>query len=937
MTASTNRTGADGASAPVPFSYAQAAKGLSNNATSNPAKQPSGTSTPAKDDATNSTAIPLASVPSWADDAEQLESRDEKRDTRPQKVQVPSKQGPQDTAATFAVTSPSSGAPSSITAKDDDVSSVQNASSESTSNWENKSQASTSVDKISESGKSSEKAKAKSSEKGPIKPLQEAPVPAVNPWARRADELKAKAAQKIAAPKVNTSVAPASANAAQSPLSPTKKAAKGISHSEGQDAKEKGVSGDFRPKGRDDERASSGRKESKAELDSDKARKGYKSRPADKEPRAAASVLPLPPDRDQESWPTPDIAVDEERRKAQSKSDKTDVERKEPSSSRPHGKQEWVPVPYTPTVVFNTPLPSTMSSRRGGRGGGRGGSQANGRNGNMPGSSGSVEKDASAPQTNGDVGKRGRSDVSSGRDSFAKEARAVSVGSSGVNESRSTVQGEEKPGKTMSGTEADGRRRVSVPAEAGSGSQSASQNNTFPRQYGQRPNKGRRGDVTHQGEKRKEGEGTGQGRDASHDRRTSTANHAELADEGERRSSHPHAAQNGQSRLASNERRQYGSFSGRDRARGAGRGPRGAPFQNPAGHQFANGHANNMHGSSTFAMRSPTTFHPDQNAYFSAGSQQNRSYRGGHRSQSVAGDGIYGRAPAYPAGAQQIPPIQTFMSGVYDYQMMSPMSAVPYSPYGYDSLITLVTTQVEYYFSVDNLCKDMFLRKHMDSQGYVFLSVIADFNRVKQLTTDMELLKFVCYNAPSIDFRVGVDGRERVRRREGWQQWVLSMSERDPSAQNDGSELQSPPVLHMNGFDPAPYPGYSTSSTVANGFPAGNNPETRLQQADSTQNGALDGQAPNGINGFVGVNGHYEMSTKAVSGDPDSFPDAQVETLSVIAHIRGQPQVPDPPLSASGTRSNGSFDSNNDLQDGLEETRHQQFALKVDGVSTERG
>lgn len=231
----------------------------------------------------------------------------------------------------------------------------------------------------------------------------------------------------------------------------------------------------------------------------------------------------------------------------------------------------------------------------------------------------------------------------------------------------------------------------------------------------------------------------------------------------------------------------------------------------------------------------------------------------------------------------------------------------------------------------------MFLRKHMDSQGFVFLSVIADFNRVKQLTTDIELLKYVCYNAPSIDFRVGVDGRERIRRREGWEQWVLSMSERDPSAQNDGSDFQSPPVLHPNGFDPAHYPGYPTSPTGVNGNPASNNPETPIQQTDSTQNGILNGQAPNGINGFVGPNGHHEMSTKAVSGEPDSFPDAQVETLSVIVRMQGQPQVPDSPLSASGTRSNGSLDSNNDLLDDLEEADDRQSTLKVNSISVEQG
>ena len=60
-----------------------------------------------------------------------------------------------------------------------------------------------------------------------------------------------------------------------------------------------------------------------------------------------------------------------------------------------------------------------------------------------------------------------------------------------------------------------------------------------------------------------------------------------------------------------------------------------------------------------------------------------------------------------------------------------PYDAGMYSqpPFNYfeTNILTLVQTQIEYYFSIDNLCKDMFLRKHMDSQGLVFLNTIAQF------------------------------------------------------------------------------------------------------------------------------------------------------------------------------------------------------------------
>ncbi|ONM29932.1 La-related protein 1C [Zea mays] len=37
--------------------------------------------------------------------------------------------------------------------------------------------------------------------------------------------------------------------------------------------------------------------------------------------------------------------------------------------------------------------------------------------------------------------------------------------------------------------------------------------------------------------------------------------------------------------------------------------------------------------------------------------------------------------------------------------------------------------QIEYYFSDDNLCKDLYLRQHMDGQGWVPLPLIAGFRQ----------------------------------------------------------------------------------------------------------------------------------------------------------------------------------------------------------------
>jgi la-related protein 1 len=111
------------------------------------------------------------------------------------------------------------------------------------------------------------------------------------------------------------------------------------------------------------------------------------------------------------------------------------------------------------------------------------------------------------------------------------------------------------------------------------------------------------------------------------------------------------------------------------------------------------------------------------------------------------------------------------------------MASMPWTP----TLCSLLTYPSEYYFSLENLIKDMYLRKQMDSQGFVFFSVIAGFNRIKQLTTDHNLIKLVCYQSRNIVFRIGNDGQERLRPVENWEQWVLPMGQRDKLAQNDGS------------------------------------------------------------------------------------------------------------------------------------------------------
>ena len=57
-----------------------------------------------------------------------------------------------------------------------------------------------------------------------------------------------------------------------------------------------------------------------------------------------------------------------------------------------------------------------------------------------------------------------------------------------------------------------------------------------------------------------------------------------------------------------------------------------------------------------------------------------------------------------------------------------------------NQVIEYVRRQIEYYFSEENLLTDIFLRRKMDANGFIALSVIASFNRVIALSQDPTLI-----------------------------------------------------------------------------------------------------------------------------------------------------------------------------------------------------
>eukprot|EP01018_Ginkgo_biloba_P038086 Gb_28833 [translate_table: standard] len=104
-------------------------------------------------------------------------------------------------------------------------------------------------------------------------------------------------------------------------------------------------------------------------------------------------------------------------------------------------------------------------------------------------------------------------------------------------------------------------------------------------------------------------------------------------------------------------------------------------------------------------------------------------------------------------------------------------------------LRSMLIKQIEYYFSVENLCKDFYLRSIMDEHGWVPISIIANFNRVRTMTTDVAFILDALRNSNVVE----VQG-DKIRKREDWLNWLLppghynSVSNTQPQINNSGDK-----------------------------------------------------------------------------------------------------------------------------------------------------
>lgn len=216
--------------------------------------------------------------------------------------------------------------------------------------------------------------------------LFEAPIPSVNIWRQRAEAHLAKAKPSPAPSAEQTT------NGSPKPEASPKVAENGTPAPA---AQRESIPNGVKPPRKSVEAPRSERNASRS------------SRVADKD----ASRGDVPPSvADTTAWPTPETAIQEDKKKPAEKSDRPEKEASEDgSSSKPRQKGKWVTMDYVPSVNFETQLPQMRNSKP--RGGAR---NANGSR--ATGASNAGDKAAAPVASQGKPSETSSSSSTSGKD-----------------------------------------------------------------------------------------------------------------------------------------------------------------------------------------------------------------------------------------------------------------------------------------------------------------------------------------------------------------------------------------------------------------------------------------------------------------------------------------------------------------------------------------
>ncbi|CAG9855200.1 unnamed protein product [Phyllotreta striolata] len=101
-----------------------------------------------------------------------------------------------------------------------------------------------------------------------------------------------------------------------------------------------------------------------------------------------------------------------------------------------------------------------------------------------------------------------------------------------------------------------------------------------------------------------------------------------------------------------------------------------------------------------------------------------------------------------------------------------------------------IRNQIEYYFSEDNLNRDFFLRRKMDVEGYLPVTLIASFHRVQALTSNVALIVEAISSSDKLELTAGF----KVRPKKDPLKWPI-LDETNEKKEEIISKLVPPPPL----------------------------------------------------------------------------------------------------------------------------------------------
>lgn len=269
----------------------------------------------------------------------------------------------------------------------------------------------------------------------------------------------------------------------------------------------------------------------------------------------------------------------------------------------------------------------------------------------------------------------------------------------------------------------------------------------------------------------------------------------------------------------------------REKHESRGERPRGGAPRGRGGYHASTSQLNAQHAPFTGGYTSNVTSR-QQNPYsppirqnnqfnpYNSGPSRGGSGRGGRGGSNAGrGSGSNGNGRHAPSGSM-MPYDPSFTHPSIMGYPQTPSPAFFFDPF----LIASLSAQLSWYFSIQNLCRDIYLRTNMDSQGFVPLSLIASFNRVGSLLQNtnnpVQYVRQACLTLTDVEFVVGDDNVERLRTSHNPRHWVLPMEDRSESAQNDGPTNCIPAGQQYSGHTGMVPGGFPASSPAMNSYPS---------------------------------------------------------------------------------------------------------------------